>query len=167
MSEASLRFPYNIDAVKAVTGINTDTIIINNHTYSLADAVIYLDSSWTDTPSIDLVTNKPEVGPPIRRLRSYNVLHTMPISFDIDNFWYNRLWLPFIYALHGGIDKFLFPEITYNKDALAGSTDINLVEAWFDVSNGSPFNVKRKDNYTYVVSATVCWISEDKIEHAD
>lgn len=127
------------------------------------DGVIALETTWTDTPSLYMVSNNPEVGPPIRRLRSTNVKHTIPISFIIDNFWYNKLWLAFIRALHGGIEPFLFPEITYNKIADGGASDVHEVVAHFSMENGTAFTVKRHDKYTYLVSATVIWTEEDGI----
>ena len=153
MSEDLLRFPYNVEAVKAIIG----------NTYSddfARQGVIAIDSSWTDSPSIDMIENNPEVGPPIRRLRSTNVKHSLPISFMISNYWYNKLWLPFIRDLHG-INHFLFPNITYNRIATQGSTDIEEVEAWFNLNGGQPFTVKRQDKYTYLVSANIVWVEED------
>lgn len=153
MSEELLRFPYDVAAVKAVIG----------NTYSddyAKQGIIAIDSTWTDSPSIDVIENNPEVGPPIRRLRSTNVKHTIPISFTISNFWYNLLWLPFVRGLHG-INHFWFPNITYNRAANEGSTDIEEVEAWFSLNGGQPFTVKRQDNYNYVVSATIVWVEED------
>lgn len=155
MSEELLRFPYNADAVKAIATDVTDA--------QAAEGVIALESTWTDTPSLFMLSNDPEVGPPIRRLRSTNIKHTMPISFIINNFWYNKLWLPFIRALHGGISPFLFPEITYNRNVSGGQSDIKEITAWFSMDNGSPFSIKRQDNYNYIISASIYWIEEDGI----
>ena len=153
MSEELLKFPYNVNAVKAIIG----------NSYSddfAAQGVIAIDSTWTDSPSIDMIENSPEVGPPIRRLRSTNIKHTVTISFIISNYWYNLLWLPFVKGLHG-IKHFWFPNITYNRAAQGGSTDIEEVEAWFSLSGGQPFTVKRQDNYNYTISANIVWVEED------
>jgi len=149
------KFPCTVDAVAAD---------FQSFTSAEAEAAtIHLDSSWNDTPSIYLVSNEPEVGPPIRRLRSRNIKHTVTISFAIDNYWYNKMWLPFIKLLHGGIDPFLFPEITYNRSAAEGQTDLKWRPAFFQMNGGSAFSIKRQDNYTYTISATVVWIEEDAI----
>lgn len=149
------KFPCTVDAVLGD---------FQNFTSAEAEAAaIHLDSSWNDTPSVYLVSNDPEVGPPIRRLRSRNIKHTVSVSFSIDNYWYNKMWIPFIKLLHGGIDHFLFPEITYNKKATEGQTDIKWRPAFFQINGGSAFSIKRQDNYTYTISATVVWIEEDAI----
>ena len=146
-------FPYNAEAVSEITGLDLHDVLCEN-------GRIFLDTSWNDNFSLDMVSNSPEVGAPIRRLRSTNVKHTVTITFSISNYWYNRLWLPFVYALHGGIDTFLFPNLTYNSEVwgMTDAGDIKLVSAWFDMSNGRPYSVKRRDRNHYTVSATVCYL---------
>lgn len=150
------KFPCTVDAVKAILSTLTDD--------EAKAAAVHIDSSWNDSPLVNLVSNSPEVGMPMRRLRSRNIKHTTNISFSIDNYWYNKLWLAFIRALHGGVDHMMFPELTYNRAVDSGAEDIRWRPAVFSMENGTAYSIKRQDNYTYTISATVIWIEEDAID---
>lgn len=109
---------------------------------------IYVDSDWSDNPSLSMVSNDPEVGNPIRRLRSYNVKHTISCNMTLS---YPEFQLFYVFAmrkLHGGIDPFIFRSFVDSKE----------YTTYFVMDNGQPFTYQRNGMYDYKVSFTIMYV---------
>ena len=106
-----------------------------------------LNTDWTDTPSVSMVENKPEIGPPIRRMRSYNEKHVLSCSVDMTYSQMNTDLPTFIYNLKGGILPFNF----------TSPVDGVTYEAYLEGSNGQFYTKKRKNVSLYTVSFKIAY----------
>lgn len=111
-------------------------------------ANIFVNADWNDTPSVHMVSNDPEVGNPIRRLRSYNVKHTISCSVTLTYTEFTTFRNFVLRKLHGGIDPFIFRSFI----------DDHEYPTTFVMENGTPFTSKRDGMYNYSVSFTLSYI---------
>ena len=109
---------------------------------------LFINSDWTDNPTVSIVSNDPEVGNPIRRLRSYNIKHTLSCSMTVDREQFNKFSNFVLRKLHGGIDPFVFKSFLDGYDYTAA----------LKVDNGAPFTCKRQDAYQFNVRFTIVYI---------
>ena len=99
-----------------------------------------INTDWSDNPKVDLVKNKPEVGPPITRARSRNVEHTLTLSVDMNYMQYTTTFQTFMQNIMYGVLPFLF---TSPLDSLQHETRLG---------GDTPSTIKRQGNYLYTVS---------------
>jgi len=109
-------------------------------------STLKINTDWNESIGLDMIVNQPEVGAPIRRLRSRRTKHTVTFSFTLSLYEYNTVFKPFIVNIKGGADAFNFPDLTANTT--------NTVEAYI-TNAATPYTIKRQDNYTYTISMTI------------
>lgn len=110
---------------------------------------LHINTDWSNTSKMDIIENKPELGNPIRRLRSRNVKQTLTCSMLLDYNQFNNIFKPFVYQkLHGGLDSFYF------KSFIDGINHITHLV----ITNGSPFKLKRQNNNSYMVNFVLEYI---------
>lgn len=111
---------------------------------------LQIDTDWSDATSVAIISNEPEVGLPIRRLRSHSVKHVLTANATLSYYELNNIFKPFIKQIGHGLLPFSYTSpvdsITYHNTSL-------------DVSSGLPYTLKRKDNTTYIVSFKLIYFS--------
>lgn len=109
---------------------------------------MHINSDWSHSISLSIISNDPEVGNPIRRLRSGNVKHILSCSMTLDYAEF-QVFSNFINRkLHGGLDPFLFRSFLDGKS----------YESVLVIDGDAPFTSKRNSDTDYTVSFTISYI---------
>lgn len=122
-------------------------------------AKFLLNSDWTDTPSVALIEHEPEVGLPIRRLRSANIKHTLSASFVLNFDEFNDEFLPFMHDISNGLDSFYFVSPVDGKNAKVTGLPLVVHTAKLKAEGGQFYTIKRQSNQLYIVSVTFEYVT--------
>lgn len=106
---------------------------------------LFINTDWNDTAKVNILRNKPEVGPPISRARSRNIEHTLKVTVDMSYHEYTTTFLSFLQNINGGLKSFRF------KSPL----DSTVYDAY--LTGDTPYTIKRRDSRLYTVSLTITY----------
>lgn len=106
---------------------------------------LFINSDWSDSPKVNILRNKPEVGPPISRARSRNIEHTLTVTVDMSYNDYTTTFQIFLQSIAGGLKPFRF------KSPLDSQT----YDAY--LTGDTPYTIKRCDDHLYTVGMTITY----------